>query len=184
MPVDFQQIFERVREIGAGAGERQRVLEERQAKARDLLESHAADLDFLRAKVEAAKAVDPSIRCAAPVKGTLTAAFPSPLPPPEATLIAADRSVRWAAAEMASGKMALVPMPTIAKPISETTATGEKKTSSMPAVMTQIRRRATPLGECRSTKLSAKKRVDAWQKAKSATAKPAMKGPEANTSRM
>ena len=50
--------------------------------------------------------------------------------------------------------------------------------------MVPIRTRPTPLGECRSTKLSAKKRAAACENANSATAKPAMKGPDSNTLRM
>jgi len=92
MPVDYQQIFERVRAIGAGMGAKRKDLEQRQAQARDLLTNYAAELDFLRSKVEAAKAVDSSVRCALPVSEALTSAFPPPASLPEATLIAADGS--------------------------------------------------------------------------------------------
>ena len=61
---------------------------------------------------------------------------------------------------------------------------GEKNTRSTPTAITQMRNRATVVGECRSTKLSAKKRVVACEKAKAATAKPARKGPESKTLRM
>ena len=101
-----------------------------------------------------------------------------------ATLIAAGRSVRCAAAEIASGKTALDPAPIRAKPRSETEGAGEKKTRRTPAVITQRSTRATRLGEWRSTKPSAKKRVTAWAKAKQVTARPARKGPAAKISRM
>ena len=58
MPVNFQQIYARVKEIAEGAHESKRVLEERRIKARELLSVYAADLDYLRQKVEAAKEVD------------------------------------------------------------------------------------------------------------------------------
>ena len=48
MPIDYQQIFTRIKEIGAGARERKKTLEERRAKARDLLAAYASELDTLR----------------------------------------------------------------------------------------------------------------------------------------
>ncbi len=68
MPVNFQQIYARVKEIAEGANESKRILEERRNQARELLSFYAADLDYLRQKVEAAKAVDANIRCATPFK--------------------------------------------------------------------------------------------------------------------
>ena len=92
MPVDFQQINARIREIGAGARERQRLLGERAAEARKRLGNLDSELEFLRRRVEAAKAVDPSIRCALPVTESLSASFPPPPVPDQVTLIAADGS--------------------------------------------------------------------------------------------
>lgn len=92
MPVNFQQIYARVKEIAAGADERKKVLEERRLKARELLSEYAGELDLLRQKVEAAKAVDANIRCAAPVKESLASAHPPPAAAPDATIIAADGS--------------------------------------------------------------------------------------------
>lgn len=92
MPVDFQQITTRIREIGAGARERQRVLDERAAEARRRLEAFDSQLDLLRSKVEAARAVDPSIRCAVPVSEPLSFRCPPPPLPEDVTLIAADGS--------------------------------------------------------------------------------------------
>ena len=83
--------------------------------------------------------------------------------------------------QIASGKMALVPTPSIAKPSSEMKGAGEKNTSSSPTAMLHNSTRATPLGECRSTKLSAKNRAVACENANSATAKPEMKGPARST---
>ncbi|MEW6403726.1 MAG: DNA double-strand break repair nuclease NurA [Chloroflexota bacterium] len=92
MPIDFQQIYARIKEIAAEAGEQKRTLEERREQARELLAVYGSDLEFLRMKVEAAKAVDSNIRCAAPVDEPLGSAYPPPDPVTEATVIVADGS--------------------------------------------------------------------------------------------
>jgi hypothetical protein len=92
MPIDYQQIYEKIQEIGKGARERKKTLEERRVKARDLLNTYASELDFLRSKVDAAKAVDANIRCALPLNETLASSYPPPDSVGEATLIAADGS--------------------------------------------------------------------------------------------
>jgi len=92
MPVNFQQIYARVKEIAAGAHESKRILEERRLKARELLALHASDLDFLRRKVEIAKEVDANLRCAMPLKESLVSLFPPPVSVTDATIIAADGS--------------------------------------------------------------------------------------------
>ncbi|MGZ6316612.1 MAG: DNA double-strand break repair nuclease NurA [Anaerolineales bacterium] len=92
MPVDFQQIHAKVIEIGAGAGERQRVLREKQERALELLANYATDIEWLRRKVESAKAVDPNVRCALPVTEALNVPFPPPIVSVDTTLIAADGS--------------------------------------------------------------------------------------------
>jgi hypothetical protein len=79
MPVNFQQIYARVKEIAEGANESKRILEERRNTARDLLAAYAGDLDYLRQKVEAAKAVDANIRCATPLKESLASFYPPPV---------------------------------------------------------------------------------------------------------
>jgi len=92
MPIDFQQIYARIREIAAGAEERNRTLEEKRDLARGLLNTYAAELDFLKKKVEDAIAVDSNIRCAAPLNETLTSTYPPPAPVSDVTVIAADGS--------------------------------------------------------------------------------------------
>jgi NurA domain-containing protein len=92
MPVNFQQIYARVKEIAEGAHESKRVLEERRIQARELLSVYAADLDYLRQKVEAAKEVDANIRCATPLKEPLASFYPPPVSVTDATIIAADGS--------------------------------------------------------------------------------------------
>jgi hypothetical protein len=92
MPVDYQQIFEKIREIGAGARERRKTLDERRATARDLLQHYDSELDLLRSKVDSAKAADANIRCALPLNESIASAHPAPASVKEATLIAADGS--------------------------------------------------------------------------------------------
>ena len=92
MPVDYQQVHARIKEIGAGARERRKTLEERRKKARDLLLTYANQLDVLRAKVDFAKAVDANIRCAVPVNESLASRYALTGPVKDATVIAADGS--------------------------------------------------------------------------------------------
>lgn len=92
MPIDFQQVYQKIREIGATAPQRSKTLEERRRHARFLFELHADNLDGLRRCVETAREADPSLRCALPVRERLdTRVLPPPLPP-QAVLIAADGS--------------------------------------------------------------------------------------------
>jgi hypothetical protein len=92
MPVDFQQIYEKIRLIGAAAEQNAETLQKNQEKARQLLDAYAAQLDILQSRAEAARKVDSKLRCAGPVREPLD--FAGPLPPslPDATLIAADGS--------------------------------------------------------------------------------------------
>jgi hypothetical protein len=99
MPIDYQQVYTRIKEIRAGARERKKTLEERRNKARELLGKLASELDFLRSKVDSAKAVDANIRCAYPLDESLASSHPPPDSVKEATLthgvatlIAADGS--------------------------------------------------------------------------------------------
>jgi len=92
MPIDYQQIYEKIQEIGKGARERKKTLEERRSKARELLNIYASQLDVLRSKVDSAKAIDQNIRCALPLDEPLVSSHPSPDSAIQATLIAADGS--------------------------------------------------------------------------------------------
>ncbi len=92
MPVDYQQIHARIKEIGAGARERRKTLDDRRKKARDLLLANSDKLDFLRAKVNSAKAVDANIRCAYPLNESLTSHYPLSASAKDVTIIAADGS--------------------------------------------------------------------------------------------
>ena len=92
MPIDYQQIYTQIKDIGQGAKDRQKRKEERQAQARALLSAYASQLDVLRNKVDSAKAADPNIRCALPLNEPLDFSGPPPASVKEATLIAADGS--------------------------------------------------------------------------------------------
>jgi len=92
MPIDYQQIYEKIQEIGKGARERKKTLDERRTKARELLNVYASELDLLRSKVDSAKAADSNIRCALPLDETLASSHPAPDSVIQATLIAADGS--------------------------------------------------------------------------------------------
>ena len=92
MPIKYQQVYARIREIAAGADDNKRTLEEKRKLARNLLAAYASELDFLQQKVEAAKTFDSNIRCAVPLDEPLTATYPPPPPVPDVTVIAADGS--------------------------------------------------------------------------------------------
>jgi hypothetical protein len=92
MAIDFQQVYQKIKEIGATVQQRKKTLEERRAHARFLLNLNADNLDGLRHKVESAKAADLNIRCALPLNERLDFHAPPPALPLNATLIAADGS--------------------------------------------------------------------------------------------
>ncbi len=92
MPIDYQQVYEKIQEIGAGARERKKTLDERRKRARGLLDTYASQLDTLRAKVDAAKQADANLRCARPLNEPLDSSHPAPESVIDATLIAADGS--------------------------------------------------------------------------------------------
>lgn len=92
MPINFQQVYARIREIAAGAEESNRTLEEKRKLARGFLATYANELDLLKRKVEAAVAIDSNIRCAVPVNEPLTATYPPPPPAADVTVLAADGS--------------------------------------------------------------------------------------------
>jgi len=92
MPINFQQVREKIQQIGSGAAQRQKALQELRAEARRLLNANASALDLLRSWVESARAVDANLRCAVPLDEALDSSFPPPALPEHATLIAADGS--------------------------------------------------------------------------------------------
>ena len=92
MPINYQQVYARIREIAAGADDNKRTLEEKRKLARNLLAAYASELDFLQQKVEAAKTFDSNIRCAVPLDEPLMSTYPPPPPVADVTVIAADGS--------------------------------------------------------------------------------------------
>ena len=92
MPIDYQQIYTKIQEIGTGLRERRQTLEKRRAEVWGLLNAFNIELDLLRSLVDSAKQADPNIRCARPVDEPLVASYPCPASATQATLIAADGS--------------------------------------------------------------------------------------------
>lgn len=92
MALDFQQVYDKIKQIGAGARERQESLNKQRSHANELLSFYANRIDELQAKVERARQQDPNLRCALPLTGRLDTSYPVPVSPSQATLIAADGS--------------------------------------------------------------------------------------------
>jgi hypothetical protein len=92
MALDFQQVYEKIKMIGATVQQRKKTLETRRARARALLDANADALEVLARQVESAKTADPNLRCALPFNERLDAHVPPPTLPEQATLIAADGS--------------------------------------------------------------------------------------------
>jgi hypothetical protein len=92
MALNFQQVFERLREIGLGARVRQETQNAKRKRARSLFEDWADKSEQLNAKLERARQADPSLRCAIPLAERLDASTPPPAGQKSATLLAADGS--------------------------------------------------------------------------------------------
>ena len=72
MPANFQEIYQKIKEIGQGARERRERIENLRKHARNLLEQNADELDYLKRIVEIVKETDSNIRCALPLNESLT----------------------------------------------------------------------------------------------------------------
>ena len=92
MPINYQEIYTQIKEVGKGAKERKQKKEDAQKLAQELLERYSSDLGFLRSKVDSAKAADANIRCAVPLDEALASHYPTPDSVSQATLVAADGS--------------------------------------------------------------------------------------------
>jgi len=92
MPIDYQQIYTRIKEIGVASKERKKKKEEARALARKLFTQYSSELDSLRSKVDSAKQIDSNIRCAVPLDENLASSFGIDDSVIQATLIAADGS--------------------------------------------------------------------------------------------
>jgi hypothetical protein len=92
MALNFQQVFEKIHEIGLGARTRRENLERLREQAAGLLEAWADKADELNDKLERARQSDPSLRCAIPLVEPLDTARDLEPAPDKMTLIAADGS--------------------------------------------------------------------------------------------
>jgi hypothetical protein len=92
MPIDYQQIYTKIQEVGKGLRERRQTLEKRRADVWGLMNAFNLELDLLRSLVDSARQTDPNVRCAYPLDEALLSACPKPDTATQATLIAADGS--------------------------------------------------------------------------------------------
>jgi len=92
MALNFQQVFDRIREIGRGARARQQDLDIRRSNARQLLDVWSKKTTELRDKIERARQADPGLRCALPLAEPLDAVTAQPVNQKNAILLAADGS--------------------------------------------------------------------------------------------
>jgi len=93
MTLDFQQVQQKVRELGDGAAERAREMDVLTQRACDLLENSPAEQQHWREKVQhVAETIDHGLRCALPLDETINRAFPCPPLPESVTVVAADGS--------------------------------------------------------------------------------------------
>ncbi len=92
MALNFQQVFDKIKQIGMGARARQESLDALRQHARHLLDSWADKTAELRDKVERARQADSNLRCAIPLAGPLDAARDPGPAPVELTILAADGS--------------------------------------------------------------------------------------------
>jgi hypothetical protein len=93
MPLNFQQVYEKIREIGQGAQARQATLDALRKHALHLLDAWADKGQALGDKVERARQADPFLRCAIPLAERLDASLdPGPAVQSPVTLLAADGS--------------------------------------------------------------------------------------------
>jgi len=92
MALNFQQVFDKIKQIGMGARARQESLNALRKHARNLLDSWADKTAELRDKVERARQADSNIRCALPLDERLDASTPEPALQNPVTLLAADGS--------------------------------------------------------------------------------------------
>ncbi len=92
MPVNYQDLYERIQEIGRQARQQRQTLAERRAQARALLQTYATELETLRQIVADVVQIDPTMRCALPLDEPLTATHPLPEQPATTTILAVDGS--------------------------------------------------------------------------------------------
>ncbi len=92
MALNFQQVFDKIKQIGKGAKAHQENLEALREHARHVFEAWADKPAELRDKVERARQADPNLRCALPLDENLDRVHPAPGDTNSVTLLAADGS--------------------------------------------------------------------------------------------
>jgi hypothetical protein len=92
MPVNYLQIQAQIQQKCQQAHQNQQDYQQRLERARQLLSHHAAELDFLRQRVEDARRADASLRCAVPLNERLDSAVSPPTLAELPLLLAADGS--------------------------------------------------------------------------------------------
>ncbi len=92
MPIDFQQVYSKIKIIRSQAQAHQEALRRRREEARRQLETFDRETDRLRERLKEVLKVYPDLRCAIPLEHSLTARYPLPTQVPPYTLLAADGS--------------------------------------------------------------------------------------------
>ena len=92
MPVDYQQVQEQVRAMGAKTPARMAGMRQKRLQAVERLWQVASQPEKLVQKVELARSYNPALRCAIPGKEHIASSFKPPEMPDEITLLAADGS--------------------------------------------------------------------------------------------
>ncbi len=92
MPIDFQQVYSKIKVIRSQAQAHQEALRRRREEARRQLETLDRETDRLRERLKEVLKVYPDLRCAIPLEHSLTVRYPLPTQLPPYTLLAADGS--------------------------------------------------------------------------------------------
>jgi hypothetical protein len=92
MAINFQQVINKIKQIGLGERARQETLDAQRKYARILLETWANKTAELRGKVERACESDSKLRCALPLEEPLDTSNAEPALPGPVTILAADGS--------------------------------------------------------------------------------------------
>jgi hypothetical protein len=92
MALNFQQVYEKIKQIGLGARNHLENLEQLRERAHHGFDEWADKGAELREKVERARQTDSNIRCAIPLDESLEASNPEPVSESQYTLLAADGS--------------------------------------------------------------------------------------------
>ena len=91
MALNFQQVFDKIRQIGLGARAQQESMQRLQERARQLLEAWTDKGAELQEKVERARQADPNLRCALPLDERLDSSNGEPSSVEHFTLLAVER---------------------------------------------------------------------------------------------